>query len=187
VDTVGEAAKVSRVVDTLTTSDPTVGGRSAYRLRWGLAPVELQRSELLCITPCSIDLRLGAHTLLFASLADPTRSGSADINVTTPLSAVRHSLGRSKPLSVASLTGILLAVGGGALTLVGATLTTVGATAPDTSARAGGTNLDRPAVVGAGLVTLGVGLALGVLGVVIATQNRPTEQAGSTIQWDVGR
>jgi hypothetical protein len=184
VDTVGEVAKVSRVVDTLTTADPYGAGNGAYRLRWGMAPMELQRTELLCMTPCSVDLRQGAHTLLFESLSDPTRRSSADINVTAPLSAVRHSLGRNKPLSPATLAGIMLIAGGSALTLAGATVAAVGATASNTPGP-DSPGFNRPEAIGIGLGTLGVGLVLGVIGAVVTAQHRPIEQPGSTIEWDL--
>lgn len=177
VDVVGERAKVARVVDTVELTYPYF-----YRgpSRYG-SPGEQRITELLCITPCVLDLRQGAHTLVFTSLEDDTRTSSADVVSSSEPSAVRHALGRSKPISTQYAGGLLLTVLGGGLTTIGALATTIGvvASSPGNEPTSG----DPKVFLGVGLVTLAIGLALGTTGIVMASGDRPVEQPGSTTQW----
>ncbi|GAC1584724.1 MAG: hypothetical protein NVS3B20_14540 [Polyangiales bacterium] len=187
VDVASEPAKVSRVVDTVDNPDPY----SNSSLRRGM-PSEsgmgfgYRKLELLCISPCVIDIRPGAHTLVFTSLVDPTHTSSADVVVSAQPSVVRHALGRDKGYSNTYLGGAGLALVGGGVTLMGALATTVGLVAKsprdDPSGRPNGDGNPQGLLV-VGLVMMGIGLALGTTGYFVAASDRPIQQQGSTIQW----
>lgn len=191
VDVAGERAKVARVVETVKPSQPYVfrGSASPYMAFSGSSVIgEQRRTELLCVTPCILDLRRGAHTLVFTSLRDESRTSSADVVVSAEPSAVRHALGRSRGFSGQYVGGLALALGGGGLTTMGLFATTIGLVAKPTQQEdASGriTQDDPKAFLGLGLVLLGIGLAMGTTGVILASSDRPVQQPGSTTQWSL--
>jgi hypothetical protein len=181
LDVVGEKAKVARVVTTVEPSYPVLPRGS-----WRYGKVGEQRvTELLCITPCALDLRQGAHTLVFTSLTDDTRTSSADVISSSEPSAVRHALGQSKPISSQYAGGLLLTILGGGFTTMGALATTVGAIG--TSQGNQPANGDPKAFLAVGLAMLGIGLAFGTTGILMASGDRPVDQPGSTTQWALPR
>lgn len=177
IDVAGEPARVSRVVDTLEPSDPHLGAQAptTSNSRRGVAYGSLRRTELLCLTPCVVDLRLGAHTLSFASTTDNTRASSSDVVVGSRPSIVRHVLGTEKPTSNAYMGGALLTAIGGSLSLFGGILT--GASLARSPSQPGSGALPI------GLVLAGIGLALGIPGVALMFSERPVHQPGATTQW----
>lgn len=186
VDVAGDEAKVSRVVDTTTVfTDPD---HPEWQLHHGHAvggpsPTS-RRSELLCISPCILDLRQGAHTLVFASTRDETRASSGDIVVSSQPIGVRHTLGREKPASSGYLGGAMLTLLGGGLTLIGGAATIVGLVAKRPEDDPSGKTKGDPSVfLGIGLVSLGIGLVTGTTGILLMSNNRPEHQPGATTQW----
>jgi hypothetical protein len=186
VDVAEEEAKVSRVLDTTTFSSdsrhPEWQSHHGHAVA-GPSPT-LRRVELLCISPCVLDLRQGAHSLVFTSTRDDTRTGTGDVIVTSKPAAVRHALGKEKPASAPYVGGMMLTLLGGGLTTIGALATTVGAVAKRPEDDPSGRTKGDPSVfLGIGLVALGIGLVTGTTGLVMMANNRPEHQPGSTAQW----
>ena len=175
LDVEGESANVSRVTEVTKRGPPSFG-------RWTIRPglgVE-RREELLCITPCAVDLRHGAHQLVFASRHDAERSSTAEVVVGEKTTVIRHAIGREHRISPSYTAGIFLAVGGAGLSLVGGA---IAATGLDPSPRADGSPVDGTPFLVTGLVVLGVGLVMGATGAILMTSHRPVEQPGATTQW----
>lgn len=186
VDVAGDEAKVSRVVDTTTVvTDPD---HPEWHVHHGHAVAgpspTARRSELLCISPCILDLRQGAHTLVFSSTRDETRTSSGDVVVSSRPIGVRHALGKEKAASSGYLGGAMLTLLGGGLTLIGGAATTVGLVAKRPEDDPTGKTKGDPSVfLGIGLVSLGIGLVTGTTGILLMSSNRPEHQSGSTVQW----
>lgn len=188
VDVDGDPAKVSRVVES--TTYPADAEHPEWKMHnghvvlgTGTAPIA-RREELLCVTPCVLDLRQGAHTFVFTSTADPTRTSTADVVVTPRPIVVRHALGREKPATPAYGAGEMASILGGSLVLIGG-LTLAGglvATRPEDDPT-GKTTGDPKVLVAIGLVTLVVGLATGSAGLLTMSKNRSEHQPGATTQW----
>jgi len=176
VDVVDEPAKVARVTGTqelAATLRPTYG-------RTGLTAPLMRTTELLCFAPCVLDLRQGAHTLVFTSTVDPTRTSTADVLVSSQPVAVRHALGREKPMSARYLGGLVLSTLGGGMLLIGGGATAIGAAAGSSSEPRAQSASDG--FLAFGLVVLGVGLVTGTTGLVMALGDRPEVQPGATTQ-----
>lgn len=186
VDVAGDEAKVSRVVDTTTVvTDPDHPEWHVHHGHGvgGPSPTS-RRSELLCISPCILDLRQGAHTLVFTSTRDETRTSSGDIVVSSRPIAVRHALGREKPASSGYVGGAMLTLLGGGLTLIGGVATTVGVVAKRPEDDPSGKTKGDPSVfLGIGLVSLGIGLVTGTTGILLMSNNQPEHHPGATTQW----
>jgi hypothetical protein len=178
LDTVGESASVSRV--TATQVQPIRGLE-------GNIPADhfaAKTHELLCITPCVVDIRQGAHTFVFTSKVNPGRSSEAEIPVTSRVMYVRHAMGTKPQHASSYANGWGLILGGVTITSVGLLTTTLGLLAeprPGPDGRADGT--PPKTIVTLGLVMLGIGLVTGTAGVVMAHDSAPVEQAGSTATW----
>lgn len=175
LDTEGESATVSRV-----TESTEVYGPGAQYQRHPSVPLA-RREELLCVTPCAVDLRQGAHQFVFKSRVDPVRVSTADVVVTSQPLFVRHTLGREARMSGTYVTGAGLLITGIGLSLIGGGLAGIGAIMP--AREADGTTTSSEGVITAGLITLGIGLITGTIGGVIMGSNRPAEQPGATTQW----
>ena len=175
VDVDGGPAKVARVISE-EVGDPHMstqgGGAQAFTHR---------KTELLCITPCAMDLRIGAHTLVFTSTSDGFRTGSGDVIVSSQPSIVRHALGREKPASGKYMSGVLLTALGAGITTIGVFATSIGGAA-ELSAQ-NSTKGEPKTFLTAGLVVLGVGIAMGTTGIVLMSGNQAVHQPGSTTQW----
>jgi hypothetical protein len=179
LDAVNEQAKVYDVTEVTTRSMPT------YRRKgYPAVPMEETKMRPLCITPCVVDIPQGWHTLVFASQTDETKTSSADITVPAQPIAVRHALGREKPISSGYVGGAVMLLPGAGFTLMGGVATAIGATArqPETDS-SGKTKSDPKTFLTLGIVLLGVGAALGITGGILMANNRPEKQAGSTTQW----
>lgn len=128
----------------------------------------------LCQTPCSVNLPLGAHEILFTG-DDPSsdRSSAAYVNVGAAPSIVRHAMGRQSNSVGALVGGVLMTGLGVAVALVGGVLLAL-----EDDSGAGAAGFDT-----AGWTTVGIGLGLGAGGVVLGQVGRPVEQPGATTQW----
>ncbi len=154
-----------------------------------------KEGEVLCISPCVLDLEPGEHEIAFTSQADPSRTSEADVQVTDKPSGkpivVRHALGKNTPASEKYRDGALRTVIGGSLFVAGGIATTLGFinnTAPG-SGIPDHMSVGPAVLLGTGLVAMVSGLILGGVGISEMTSNRPVEQSGSTTTWklDDGR
>jgi hypothetical protein len=180
-----EPAKVSRVTETLSgvpMPNPS-GETNAVQVVEGYW-TQQQKTELLCITPCAIDLRIGAHTLVFNSMNDPERASTADVRVSRGTTVVRHELGHEKPYSGAYVGGAMAVLGGSGLTLMGGLATTIGLVAKPTVDDEGNRS-DPRAFVAFGAVLGTVGIAALVTGILLMTSNRPEKRPGATTTFRV--
>ena len=165
IDVEGESATVERVIDsaeTVAADGALLGGKA--------------RTEMLCMTPCAVDMRRGAHILWLKSPKDETRSSVALINISSsdrPV-AVRHALGRSKGRSSAYIGGALLFFVGALSSFIGLS-TAVGGLAQ--------TDKYGTRFVPFSLALVGVGLATGLPGLWLLMTNRAVHQAGATTMW----
>lgn len=186
LDAEGGPAHVSRVTETQVSGSgwharAPIAARGAETR--GLAA--MRSEELLCVTPCIVDVRQGAHTFVFASPSDPLRSSAVVVPVTSGTTVVRHSIGRVPSIAPAYAGGALMVLLGGGLTLMGGLATTVGAVGKEPEPRPDGTTkgASPASFLTFGLITLGIGIITGTAGYFIAASHRPVEQAGSTTQW----
>jgi hypothetical protein len=168
VDANGEPAQVSRIVATeeIRPRFERDGRDGKIVDRHGLASTV----EELCVTPCFVDLRQGAHTLVFTSTTDRHRTSMADVEVGPQPSVVRHAMGRRAP-GAGSVFGLSLLIAGVGLLPLGVFFTSVGVS--------DGPNAFLP--VGAVLTTLGLGGAL--LGAFNMDRDRAEFQPGATTQF----
>lgn len=183
VDVAGEHAKVAKVVEVPVTY-PLRGNAQA-----SAHPGFIRNDELLCISPCVLDMPQGAHELAFTSLSDPERTSTADVVVSSQPAAIRHSLGRDKPVGWQYFTGFMMTLMGGMLVTGGGAVTVIGL-ATNGSDRQPTQNPSQheatpTAVITVGLVMLGVGLATGAGGIALMNNNRPEHQDGATVYWPI--
>jgi hypothetical protein len=180
LDAVGEEANVSRVTETIV--PPYVGAPTLNTDR--RAPPS-RSQELLCVTPCIVDIRQGAHTFVFTAKDDPTRTSDAEVVVTSKVTNVRHAIGREYRLNPQYAGGWMMAFAGSGLTTMGLLVSAVGLVAeeprPGPDGRTEGAS--PSSILATGLVLLGLGLAVGIPGIVMAHNNRPQAQPGSTVTW----
>jgi hypothetical protein len=173
-------AEVSRV-----TSETEVGATSAFGFRSyrSLPPMAQRQTQLLCITPCVVDLPIGAHKLVFhEETADgsPGRSSSATIAVHGgPPMVVRHAIGNETiTYSAGWLLGFVGLTLGIALTATGGMMFAFGATTkpgPGTN-----TNWNPNTFYAVGATVGGIGLLLDVTGILGIVLGRPHHQEGAT-------
>lgn len=180
VDAAGEQAKVSRVTEILEVH--VVAGRIPLTPKRGTIGF-VRKTELLCISPCILDLRQGAHTLVFEAQDDPARTSTADVVVTARPSVVRHALGEEKPATLGYVGGFFSVFMGGGFVLGGAMMTGISAFAAESDRFDSRRNASRGTFLAVGLVALGVGAVLTTMGVIVMQNNRPEHQDGSTVQW----
>ena len=130
-------------------------------------------------TPCAANLDFGEHVLKFESLAEPLTFGRGTVDVGAEDAAFVHTMGGYKNGgtlhevgSITAALGFLGAATGGGLILYGATRNI----SPDAS---------RPGqdFISAGEVTLGIGLGVMVLGLVLSEIDHPTYRDGSSRQF----
>lgn len=183
----GESAKVSRVTETFVTPGGMRQTSEGMGMQAGAVGAGATRSqELLCITPCTVDLRQGAHTFVFTAQDDPLRSSTTDVVLTSKTAVVRHAIGHEPTYTTPYLGGAALVLAGTGFTLMGGLATTVGALglANPTIDKDGESNKGGATTfLAIGLVLLGVGLASGTAGLLLMFKHRPVEQAGATTQW----
>ncbi|HVH44507.1 MAG TPA: hypothetical protein VM925_19270 [Labilithrix sp.] len=179
LDSEREPAKVSRVTESMGPDSnevllvrPRYLGTMAY-------PIHGPKTELLCITPCAIDLRTGALTLVFTSTRDPERTSKVDVAVATGSTVLRHELGKEKPYSAAYVGGLLSTFGGAGLTVLGAA--TLGLGLADAGKIDKDGNVSDPSIfVAAGAVIGTAGLTALITGIVLMATNRPEKRPGAT-------
>jgi len=175
IDVVGERAKVSRV-DSTTIEEPM---HKRHLDAWRSSA--FHHTRLLCVSPCVLDLHEGAHTLIFTSLVDDTRTSVGEVVVVSERTTlVRHALGREKPSS-SSPWELMLAAGGTMFTAMGAVMIPVGIA-----------DLNDPTVKGNPAAGVAMGVAVAAVGIVTAAigftllrSNRAIFQPGTTTQWDL--
>lgn len=179
LDAEGEQAKVSRVVAVM-----NFEGQRKARLDANTPLAPTRAEEPLCLTPCAVDLRHGAHTFVFTSAQDPLRSSTAEVvlpsNASTTI--VRHAIGSEGHMKPGYVGGAMLLLMGGGLATIGGVATAVGAFAKP-EMQDDGTMSDPKAFLVPGLVMLGVGLVTTGLGALMMANNRPVKQSGSTTTW----
>lgn len=177
IDADGETAKVSRVTEV-----QNHGGERRAKLDGTTSLAPPRSEELLCITPCAIDLRQGAHTFLFTSTEDPRRSSTTDVAVSSRTTVVRHAIGKEGHVTGGYVGGAMLLLLGGGITVMGGAITTMGAVGSPT-VRDDGTTFDPQTLLIPGLAVLGIGLVTGTAGYLLMAGNRPVTQPGSTTYW----
>jgi hypothetical protein len=182
LDVVDERAKVFEVTELTTKSLAAIDG---HKSPYWTAPIVERTLRPLCITPCTVDLSVGWHSLVFESTTNEQRTSTADVTVSSKPTAVRHALGHEKPLSGSYLGGLAMLVPGVALTLMGAIALPVGALSDDSAynAKTGAHENPRATFLTLGVVLLGVGAVLDVAGTLLMVNNRPERQPGSTTEW----
>jgi hypothetical protein len=130
----------------------------------------------LCTTPCVVDLRPGAHTLLFTT-ADPSRTDHLDIVVENAPLVVRHVIERTEGRSN---TGTVLAALGGAAIFGGGLLALIGSEAENAHGSTTG-----PGLKNAGLGVLVTGGVFLVGGLVLSYFVRGRHTPAATSQWNL--
>jgi hypothetical protein len=182
LDAEGEQAKVSRVVAVMNYDGPRKGRLDAPT---PLAPMRAE--EPLCITPCAVDLRHGAHTFVFASTDNPMRSSTTDVVLPSNASTtfVRHAIGSEGHMNPSYVGGAALLLLGTGLAAMGAIVTAVGGLGKPT-AQDDGTMSNPGALLLPGTIVLGSGLLMAAGGVVMMSKNRPVQQRGSSTTWTKG-
>lgn len=172
LDAVDERVQVARVTSTTTVEPP------AYPSNKGWGPPATVQTELLCITPCTVDLPIGAHELLFKSSADDRNQSRALVTVSggRPL-VVRHALGYDRPYSGAYVAGAIGLVAGIGFTLIGGLVLSFAALSSPTS----GNGTARNAFLAVGGVVGGLGLTLDVVGIVGLLAGRAQHRSGATV------
>ena len=183
----GEPTKVARVTETVegNAADTHVTPHALeFTLPASGTTGHARRTELLCIAPCAVDLRVGAQSLVFTSIRDPQRTSTADVAVPRGTTVVRHQLGIERSYSVPYFAGVMSAFGGAGLTVMGSLALTVGLTATPTIDEQGNKSDGKDFVVFGGILG-GVGLAALVTGIVLMTQNRPEKGPGATTTFRV--
>jgi hypothetical protein len=173
-DVVGERARVERITSRIQNVNLSAGMTLGRRGVNTLSPTTQYTLAPLCETPCTVNLPLGPHEILFSS-TDPSSSRASTVFVqseTTP-TIVRHALG----VQTTDLGGLIgsIVMGGfslGALLTGGALLLVHAPSNPSTD------GFDT-----AGFITLGVGAALATGAVLLGLSSRPTQQPGATVQW----
>jgi hypothetical protein len=144
---------------------------------WRVAEPE----ERLCITPCSVDLLHGAHTLVFAS---PRRWSSTQVVVPAGASTtyVTHAIGNEGFASPAYVGGGALFAFGIGLAVLGTLVTGLGAFGQP-AMQEDGTMSNPDALILPGTIALGTGVLMIGGGAVMMSKNRPVQQHGSTTTW----
>jgi len=184
LDVPGESANVSRVTETFVTSGVAA---PVVKPRFGpyMATPAVRSQELICVTPCMVDLRQGAHTFVFSAKDNPDRESLANVMVTPRTTFVSHAIGKEPRYTMGYVGGWSMIILGSGMTFMGGLTTAVGAAANnrEPEVMADGKTKDSSGFLVIGLVMLGVGLALGTTGVIVASNNRPEQQPGATAQW----
>jgi len=169
-------AEVSRVISESSFGYGSSAGFRSYRT---LQPLQQRQTELLCITPCVVDLPIGAHELVFRERTGDgghARSSTAIVAVHggEPI-VVRHAIGdESISYSASYLLGWIAVSVGFATTAFGALTLGLGA-----AAKPGG-QVNRDDFFTVGGVIAGLGLVLDVTGVLAIVLGRPHHQNGAT-------
>jgi hypothetical protein len=136
----------------------------------------LEYAHRVCVTPCVVDTKPGAHELRFTLVNDPERTSRGFINVDQDLSIYRHSVGTYRSARWKGFVGAPLALGGLVLTIAG--LGNMRREYYDGQTQTYNTRWDTASIFigGAGLAITALGAWL-IYGAVVETQ------PGSGVQW----
>ena len=174
LDAVDDRAQVARVISTtrIEPSTTTWTRKSAWPL-----PVAVQ-TELLCVTPCTVDLPLGAHELVFSSSGDDRNASRAVVTVSggRPI-VVRHALGYDHPFSTGYLLGAVSLVAGIGLSVMGALVLSLAAF----SSPLAQSEDRRRTLMAVGGVLGGLGLTLDIVGIAALATGQARHRDGSTV------
>jgi hypothetical protein len=169
IDSGREPAKVARVIEAGPVRQQEL---AVNRLPVQTYSISTLKTELLCITPCAVDLRTGAHTLQLTSTREPERTSTADVAVARGTTVVRHELGSERRSSNAYATGVHALFVGTGLTLMGGLSMLRASTHEDPDA------LKPFVTLGAVIGTVGIGAV--VTGIILMSGNRPAKRPGAT-------
>ncbi|CAN5378305.1 hypothetical protein BH09MYX1_BH09MYX1_18770 [soil metagenome] len=156
---------------------------AGYRHRNAL-PLDRRETQLLCITPCVVDLPIGAHELVFkpqggirgANDTRPSSTATVVVHGGEPM-VVRHAIGNETVSYSAgyALGWVSLFAGIGLTVMGGLILGLTAATKPSPGVP------DRSSTFYTiGEVVGGIGLVLDVTGILAIVLNRPRHQEGAT-------
>lgn len=174
LDAVDDRAQVARVVST-TQIEPATS-TWARKSAWPL-PVAVQ-TELLCVTPCTVDLPIGAHELVFSSSGEERNQSRALVTVSGgPPMVMRHALGYDRPFSTGYILGAVSLTAGIGFTLMGGLLLSIAGF----SRAQPGAGEGRSTVMAVGGVLGGLGLTLDVLGIIGLATGQSRHRDGSTV------
>jgi hypothetical protein len=139
---------------------------------------ELTYRTVCPATPCAANLELGDHDLRFTSLADPSHgSGTGSITVGPQPTNYRYALGHNVDPTLGWIAPFILGTGA---VVAGITFTAIGQT---TTLDDHANTIPGPNVRPAGLVTMGVGVALTTLALYLWSHDRGATQPGTGVQW----
>ncbi len=141
--------------------------------------IRLVGAAPLCVTPCAVDVPVGAHRFVFASTTDRTRRSVTTLGVSEGTTAVRHVMAETKPMEASWLLGFFGAFVGTPLTLGGATALGFGTFGDIERAQ------DARSMQLMGGVTLAVGAALLTSGILVMSANRGSHREGATTTFAV--
>ena len=169
LDAVEDRARVARIVSTTEIEPP------ARRNTWSQPAVQ---TELLCVTPCTVDLPIGAHELVFSSSGEDRNQSRALVTVSGgPPIVLRHALGYDRPFSTGYILGAVSLVAGIGLTVVGAMVLALAAFSSPLSQSEG----RRTTLMAVGGALGGLGLTLDVVGIAALATGQARHRDGSTV------
>lgn len=169
-------AKVSRVTEEWDGNPWRTDDRGHYyRVQDG------RKTQLLCLTPCAVDLPTGAHALVFTSLRDPERTSTTEVAVPQGTTVVRHAIGTDQPNTSAYLGGEAAVTGGIVLLITGGLLLGVGSSLDSTN----GQSSAKDTLTATGAILGGVGVVALAIGIVRMVKYQPQHSAGATTTFRV--
>lgn len=178
IDAVGGPAKVTTVRDN--PKGPLISFVSAE---------DQTKGDVLCVSPCVLDLEKGSHWLAVTSEKDPSLSSTMEVEVGSEPQVVRHRMGINKVPSESYKHGALVTAVGGGLVVLGGVATTlafINNTGRETNTRPDHLPVSPGVMLVAGLTTLITGLVVGGVGIAEMSADRPVEQPGNTTTWRLG-
>jgi len=135
----------------------------------------VESEKRLCVAPCVAELHQGVHVFRFADERDPSRQGTARVELGEKPKLVRHSMGRTKTHQGLAVAGIILtSIGGG---FIGAG----GALADAQDGHPTETQLTTA------WVSLGIGATLSLIGFPMIFASFPSVQPGATSEKTISR
>lgn len=135
----------------------------------------VESEKRLCVAPCVAELHQGVHVFRFADERDPSRQGTARVELGEQPKLVRHSMGRTKTHPGLAAAGIILtSLGGAAFGVAGAM---------------GEMNDGHPTEdqLTTGWVSLAVGATLSLIGFPMIFASFPSVQPGATSEKTISR
>lgn len=139
-----------------------------FTLQHGMRTVSRTRTDVICMTPCATDLPYGQHLIGFPMLGDGGFE-RASITVGDQPLVMRRTLGSRRDAGGGLVLGILGTTFGAMATIVGAVLLPVGL------------STDGDGLTLGGAVTLGIGGALMIGGILGIALNPSIREPGASI------